>query len=224
MSGAFGGKLPLGVVATASLAVLAAGPGESAYAGWATDTRHAAAVDVILTEGTNMAAALSPDGETLALDLIGRIWTMPAEGGPATPITDPFGDARQPQWSPDGSRLVFQAYWSGDYDVWAVAADGSGLTQLTHGPFDDREPVFSPDGGRVFFSSDRGGSYDIWELDLSSGALRRVTTDEGNEYTPAPAADGRVAFVSDGSEAGLWVTGTGDDARRLSEAAGDDLY
>jgi len=36
---------------------------------------------VTLTEGTNMAAAVSPDGTELAIDLVGRIWLLPIEGG-----------------------------------------------------------------------------------------------------------------------------------------------
>ena len=31
-------------------------------------------IEVVLREGTNLAAALSPDGETLAIDLLGSIW------------------------------------------------------------------------------------------------------------------------------------------------------
>src|SRR4051812_33092482 len=44
-------------------------------------------VRLTLHEGTNMAAALSPDGQTIALDLLGTLWTMPAQGGAAKPIT-----------------------------------------------------------------------------------------------------------------------------------------
>ena len=57
-----------------------------------------------------MAAALSPDGRTIAIDLLGTLWTMPAAGGVAKPITDISMDARQPSWSPDGTRIAFQAY------------------------------------------------------------------------------------------------------------------
>ena len=180
------------------------------------DERTPATIEVVLTEGTNMAAALSPDGGTLALDLMGRVWLVSAAGGTATAITDPFGDARAPQWSPDGRRIAFQAYWAGDYDVWTVNADGSDLEQMTSGPFDDREPHWSPDGSRVVFSSDRGGSYDIWDVGVPGGELRQLTSAPGNEYTPSVAPDGRgIAYVADGAQSGVWIQGAGDQPHQV---------
>ena len=166
----------------------------------------AAGIEVTLTEGTNMAAALSPDGATLALDLQGRIWLLPVAGGTATALTDALGDARQPSWTPDGRTVVFQAYWDGNYHVWAVDAAGGRPRQLTFGPFDDREPTVSPDGRRIAFASDRGGNYDIWELELEGGALRRLTEEPSDEFTPSWGPDGSVAFVTDrDDDEGVWI-------------------
>lgn len=150
-----------------------------------------------VSEGTSMAAAVSPDGRQIAIDLQGALWVLPAGGGPATRITDLTDDARQPAWSPDGARIAFQGYRNGTWDIWTVAPDGSDPRPVTTGPFDEREPHWSPDGARLAFSSDRSGNYDIWVLELATGETRRVTTDEGNDYWPAWSPDGHeIAFVA----------------------------
>src|SRR3954470_21396168 len=132
-----------------------------------------APVTVMVDEGTAMAVTVSPDGKMLAMDLQGSIWVMPATGGRATRITDPFNDARQPTWSPDGKSIAFFAYRDGGYDIWSIAPDGSNQHKLTWGNFDDREPAWSHDGTRLAFSSDRGdplgSDYIIWVLDVRSG-------------------------------------------------------
>ena len=164
-------------------------------------------IHVSIEEGTNMAVALSPDGGALAIDLLGRIWTLPAGGGDATPITDEFGDARQPVWSPDGLRIVFQSFRDGNWHIWSVAVDGADLLQHTFGPYDDREPHWSPNGEVIVFSSDRSGNYDLWQVELSSGELERLTTDPANDFGPAFSADGAaIAFVSErDSSPGIWL-------------------
>lgn len=155
-------------------------------------------LELTLTEGTNMAVALSPGGDTLAYDLLGRIWLMPVSGGEGKPITDPYGNARQPSWSPDGKKIAFQAYWDGNWHIYTVNTDGSGLKQMTSGEFDHREPHWSPDGTTLAFSSDRGGSYDIWTLQIVTEQLAAVTTGEGNESGPAWSPDGKeVAYISE---------------------------
>ncbi len=171
-------------------AVLAGAPSLGAQSG--STTR------VTLTEGTNIALDVSPDGETLAFDLLGRIWLVSVGGGAARPLTDALGDARQPTWSPDGDRIAFQAYWDGNYHLWSVALDGTGLLQHTRGPYDHREPDWSPDGSTIAVSSDRGGGYDVWLVDVADGEVVRVTQEGGVRYAPAFSPDGaRIAFVAE---------------------------
>lgn len=170
-------------------------------------------VRLTLTQGTSMAAALSPDGRTIALDLVGAIWTLPADGGAARRVLDDGYDAHAPAWSPDGTRLAFQAYFRDTWNIWTMRADGSDLRQVTSGPYDDREPHWSPDGTRLAFASDRGGNYDVWILALASGEVQRFTSGGANESMPAWSPDGReIAFVSDRDVRGIY-------ARRLDTGA-----
>src|SRR6185369_11009783 len=108
-------------------------------------------ISLSLHEGTMMAAALSPDGRTLAIDVLGTLWTLPESGGAAKKITDEFLDARQPAWAPDNQRLAFQAYRDGIWHIYVMNPDGTALKAVTSGPFDDREPSWSRDGARIAF-------------------------------------------------------------------------
>ena len=40
-----------------------------------------AMIDVTVREGTSMSVAMSPDGRSIAADMQGSIWIMPAAGG-----------------------------------------------------------------------------------------------------------------------------------------------
>jgi Tol biopolymer transport system component/imidazolonepropionase-like amidohydrolase len=173
-------------------------------------------VRLTLTEGTSMAAALSPDGRTIVIDWQGVLWTLAADGGAATRILDDGYDARMPAWSPDGKRIAFQAYYSDGWDIWTINPDGTGLQQVTSGPFDDREPHWSPDGTRIAFSSDRAGNYDLWVLTLASGDLRRLTTNPANDSMPAWSPNGsEIAFISDRAERGVYSRAVEGGAERL---------
>ena len=158
-------------------------------------------IDVTVREGTSMSVAISPDGGTIATDMQGSIWTMPASGGEMKRITDVFNDARQPMWSRDGRTLTFFAYREGGYDIWQVNADGSNQKKLTWGTFDDREPIWSHDGTRIAFSSDRGdalgSNYNIWILDTRNGELRQITKGNTEDFMPSWSPDdSEIAFAS----------------------------
>src|SRR5437763_11847149 len=184
-------------------------------------------IEVSVSEGTSMSVAVSPDGRTLAIDMQGSIWTLPATGGAAKRITDLYNDARQPAWSPDGKWIAFFGYRDGGYDLWAVAPDGSNQHKLTWGPYDDREPAWSHDGTRVAFSSDRGdplgSDYNIWTLDVRSGELKQLTKDPADDYMPSRSPDDKeIAFASarENQQAVWAVNVTTGAERKISTAAG----
>ena len=177
-------------------------------------------IDVTVSEGTSMAVAVSPDGKTLAIDMQGSIWTLPATGGTAKRITSLFNDARQPVWSPDGKWITFFGYLDGGYNIWTIAPDGSNQHKLTWGSYDDREPAYSHDGRYVAFASDRdnplGSSYNIWILDLETGVVKRVTNDPSENHMPTWSPDDKeIAFSSTRDEgSSIWAVNVADGTER----------
>jgi Tol biopolymer transport system component len=192
-----------------------------------TPARVTPRIDVTVSEGTSMSVAVSPDGRTLAIDMQGSIWTLPATGGTAKRITDLFDDARQPVWSPDGKWITFFAYYDGGYDLWTVGPDGSNEHKLTWGPYDDREPAYSHDGTKIAFASDRGSplgsSYNIWVLDLITGGVMPITNDPSENRMPSWSPDDKeIAFSStrDGGTSVWAVNYATGQTRKVSTAAG----
>lgn len=177
--------------------------------------------------GTSYAVAVSPDGKSLAIDLQGSLWIVPAGGGRAKRITGVFEDAHLPSWSPDGSRLAYYAFHDGSYKIWTVAADGSDARNITEGNLDDREPSWSPDGKTIAFASERGGGYHIWTLDLISGELTQVTRGAREDRAPAWSADGETIVFS-GKEGAvsaiLAIPADGGEAQVLRTAPPGTTY
>jgi len=154
---------------------------------------------VELCEGTNMAAAPSPDGRRIVFSAQGALWIIPREGGEARRITDWRVEPTAPVWSPDGTRIAFQNYApEGNFHIWSIRPDGRDLKEHTTGPYDDREPAWLPDGSGLVFSSDRSGDgqYKIWRVAYGGGAPVQVTTGPGAESNPVVSPDGaRLAYV-----------------------------
>ncbi|MDR6625548.1 amidohydrolase family protein [Caulobacter segnis] len=182
-----------GAIAVSSAAALTPPGAKAADQPLAADARQ-----VTATEGTNICAAVSPDGKTVAFDIYAMLWLVPIEGGPARRLTDEIYEIAQPDWSPDGESIAFQSYRDGNFHVWTIGADGRGLKQLTHGAFDCREPRWSPDGKTIAFSSDRGGRYGVHLLDVASGAITAFSGGPGEEFEPSWSPDGKsLAFTVD---------------------------
>src|SRR5947209_678458 len=153
-------------------------------------------IDLTITQGTSMAAAASPDRQSIAIDLLGGIWILPFSGGEARRITPELLEARQPAWSPDGRSIAFQGYDDGAWHIYVIPREGGDAKAITSGDFDDREPAWSHDGSRIAFSSDRyGGIPTIWQVTLGSGEVQRLTSRDGVMPAWAPN-DQEITFIS----------------------------
>ncbi len=150
------------------------------------------AKEITFSEGTNFGISVSPDGQTIAMDIQGIMWTLPVKGGKAIPITSgQQPEVREPSWSPDGKKISFQGFNDNYFHIWTVDKDGKNLKQITFGKYDDREPSWNKDGNTIVFASDRTGNYDIWELNLKTDALSQLTSHPDDDAHPQKSSDGK---------------------------------
>jgi len=132
-------------------------------------------VPINVREGTWMNVDVSPDGRTIAFDLLGDIYTMPITGGPAIRIAEGMPFEVQPRFSPDGRQIAFTSDRGGGDNIWIMNLDGSGKRQLTKETFTLlNNPAWSPDGryiaARKHFTTQRSaGTGEIWMYHVGGG-------------------------------------------------------
>jgi Tol biopolymer transport system component len=153
-----------------------------------------------LTSGNNadVDPAWSPDGAEIAFissrflpdhlsSEFALLWKMNADGTGQTNLTRNASDERDPDWSPDGRRIVFhsdrQPHYGGS-KIWEIDRDGSHLVQLTGEPsptgYIDRWPAWSPDGARIAFTSTRSDEgWRIWSMNAAGTDRTQITTRVG---------------------------------------------
>ncbi|CCH30874.1 amidohydrolase family protein [Actinosynnema sp. NPDC047251] len=187
----------LGVVALACLLATTATTSATSATTSATNAApRPRTVPVTVSEGTNLAVAVSPRDGSLVVDLQGQLFSLPPQGGTATAIGADFLDPYWPSFSPDGSRIALQSFVAGMFHIRTVAPDGTDARTITRGEHDDLYPAWSPDGRQIAFTSDRQGGEDIWTVDVRSGAVRRITSAATAETHPTWHPDGRsIAYV-----------------------------
>ena len=69
---------------------------------------EARTISIDTRTGTWMSLDVSPDGSTIAFDLLGDIYVLPISGGEASAINSGLSWSMQPRFSPDGSQIAFQ--------------------------------------------------------------------------------------------------------------------
>ena len=141
----------------------------------------------------------SPDGSQIVfqsdrdLDLDFDIYTMDADGSNVFNVTQdtegaPAASDRMPDWSPDGSKIVFVSDRGTDLDIYTIDSAGLGpVIPLTGGQGNHSGPVWSPDGSQIAFSR---GPHDIWRMDSGGGNEFQLSYGTTGDEEPAWSPDG----------------------------------
>ena len=100
---------------------------------------------------------------------------------------------RDPQYSPDGKRIAFVSFRSGDAEIWKCDSDGSNPVQLTSlGARIVGKPRWAPDGKSIGFSSLAEG----YVVDAEGGAPRRLTSDPSVDASPTWSRNGKWIYFN----------------------------
>lgn len=118
------------------------------------------------------------------------LMTTTATGAPSA---DPFiGDLRittdsynplrlrSPQYSPDGSKIVYVVQQSPTWQIAIANADGSDQHLLTSNDAlwlthpDNVAPVWSPDGSKILFLSNRNGKWEFFTMNADGSNVQQV--------------------------------------------------
>jgi TolB protein len=186
------------------------------------------------TVGIDLSPSLSPDGRRIAFshgpDGAQTLWLMNRDGSGLTQVTT-SGDAGQPSWSPDGTKILFRWYGVG---LFTINPDGSGRTQLT--AVNDGMMSWSPDGQKIAFTRNVSSSsayWDVFVMNANGSAVTRLTnTVQGgnNSFSGHPvwSPDGsRIYFSSNGigSQTDIYVMNTdgSNQVALASNPANDDM-
>ncbi|MFZ4475141.1 MAG: amidohydrolase, partial [Saprospiraceae bacterium] len=158
------------------------------------------------TEGTWMNLDVSPDGKTLAFDLLGDIYTLPIGGGQATCVRAGIAWEVQPRFSPDGKQILFTSDAGGGDNIWLMNIDGSKAKQVTKESFRLlNNPTWMPDGqyfvARKHFTNTRSlGAGEMWMYHVTGGdglQLTKRKNDQQDVNEPSVSADGRYLYFSE---------------------------
>lgn len=174
--------------------------------------------------GANGKIAFAKDAEVGS-----NIWVMDNDGSNPVQLTDGGGLFDfAPQWSPDGTKVLFVREFAEFQAAFVINADGSGETQLTPDTISVGAPTWSADGSKVYFDAfpepSTGSGPALFSIDADGANLTQVTTDNDWDRWPSVSPDGtKLAFTRDDPDTGatqIWVADIdGSNAVQLTDSA-----
>ena len=164
-------------------------------------------IPIDVDQGTWMNLDVSPDGQSVAFDLLGDIYVMPIAGGTPTRIAEGLAYEQQPRFSPDGKRIAFVSDRGGGDNIWIMNRDGSNKQQVSKEDFRLlNQPNWSPDGrfivAKKHFSTGRSlGTGEVWLYHVSGGGGVRIIKRPSEQHQkelgePVFAPDGKSLYFT----------------------------
>ncbi len=124
------------------------------------------------------------------------IFSMNPNGTNQTNLTNNPAFDSQPNWSPDGSKIVFISDRSsfGSTEIYTMNANGSNPARLTTNSVNDETPAWSPDGAKIAFA--RSGQLFVMNADGTNVIQVTASASPGIKLHPSWSPDGTQLVFS----------------------------
>ncbi|MDR0955453.1 MAG: hypothetical protein LBM20_08800 [Rikenellaceae bacterium] len=131
--------------------------------------------------------------DKIAFNSKGDIFSINMSGRAATQVTESKADESNPDFSPDGTLLIYERKSAGQSEIWTKNLKNGENTLLTNGA----APMFSPDGKMILFERPIAKGCNIWIMNLDGTNQTQITQSNDYEYSHKPcwSPDGkRIIF------------------------------
>jgi len=152
------------------------------------------------------------------------LWRVRMDGTSRVQLTPSSLQAAQPRWSPDGTRIAFEAEKSGELvRAYTVSADGGPIQPLLSEKGEQSVPSWSPDGSSIAVAlnvnePDPGDPTGIYVVDLKTHHASRVPGSDGLT-SPSWSPDGKYFVAKTAGEDAIMLFDSGAKTWRRIAAA-----
>jgi len=123
------------------------------------------------------------------------------------------------------SRIAFQSFRDGNWEIYVADGNGSNQTRLTYHEAADVYPRFNRGCTRLVFASNRTGNYEIYSMNPDGSGVMQLTSNDSTDTSPTWSPDGgSIAFTSyrDGQPEIYVMSADGSSQMRLTRYNGYD--
>jgi len=114
------------------------------------------------------------------------------------PLIESSRNDLRPQFSPDGSRILFSSNRSGHYNLWTSDSNGENLFQLTYlKQFYEFNGKWSPDGKSIVYAVNENEKKPIYLINAEGGLSTRIID---NGLNPIFSQDGSQIYYFDNED------------------------
>ena len=157
------------------------------------------------------------------------VFIMNSDGSNKTNLTNTTYYEKYPQFSPDGSFIIYQAWQKGKMEIFfSNLLDGNNINLTRNVSSHDiisHGNAISPDGQKIVFTSERDGNRNIYIMNSHGTDQKKLTNNPNQDYEPIFSPDGlSIIFTSerDGNKEIYIMNEKGENLKNLSNNPGDD--